>query len=195
MMKILLINGEKKNPQYSEKTAEIMKRFCRENDVICDEILIEQERAIACTACGKCMKRRACIFEGINDILDGLQEYDGLIVLSSLVYGRVNQETVSFLERLMRCGNDRLAHCAASAFVHSRQNCSNGYGQLASLLAPAEVILMTDMEYGRLRFENDAMNEADEVRMKRILKRQILWMKNGRMDDGEPIGKITDYMR
>lgn len=194
-MKLLLINGDKKNPEYGEITAEKIRKFCDENDVVCDEIRIEQDRAIACTACGKCMKRRACIFKGINDILDGLQEYDGLVVLSSLVYGRVNQETVSFLERLMRCGNDRLAHCVASILILNRQNCSNGYGQLTSLLAPAEVTLMTDMEYGRLRYENDEMNEADEVRMKRILKRQILWMKNGRMDDGESIGKITDYMR
>ncbi|MGM9942097.1 MAG: hypothetical protein ACI32N_08960 [Bulleidia sp.] len=195
-MKILLINGEKKNPQYGEKTTEKIRDICAENDMGCDVVRIEKERAVACTACGKCMKRRKCIFEGINDILESLSEYDGVIVLSSLVYGRVNQETVSFLERLMRCGNDLLGHCSAAVFLINRQSCDVGYGQIVSLLAPAEVTLTTDMQCGRLRFEeNGEMQEEDEKTLNRTLNRMFWSMRNGRMDDGEPIGKITDYMR
>lgn len=79
-MKILMINGEVEDGGIMDQTMQIISSFMIDHGVACDYAVLDQMRDYPCIACGKCYRKRRCQQPGINDILEHLDEYDGIVV-------------------------------------------------------------------------------------------------------------------
>ena len=203
-MKILFINGENRENGLISQAQNICQKICEENGIELVSVEIDENRNHPCTACGKCIRQRHCIFEGINDLLEQADTFDGLIVCGSVWYGRVNGETVSFMERLMRSGNERFACRVGTVPLSTRKSRAEAaYGELNHFFAYADMIVVTDQSFGTLKGNEDGeLSSTDIESVDRIVENMIWMMKaidskkaEADLPSADRVVKLIDFMR
>lgn len=203
-MKILFINGEKKVNGLIQQAFSLMQKICNENDIDYDAVLIDEHHDHPCTACGKCIKRRKCIFEGINEIADRADEYTGVIIGGSVLYENLNKETVSFMERMMRSANERFAYKTGASILSVRKGSAvEAYAKLNYLMSLSNMVIAGNQGCGALHGnEEGTLGEADITMITSVIENVIWLMKASVLAEENkithslnPVVKITDYMR
>ena len=105
MSKVLLINGSpnEKGCTYTA-LAEIMTTL-QKNGIETELVYLGKKPIAGCIACGKCYQTRRCVFQDqVNEILNRLDEYDGLIVGSPVYYaGPAGQLCAFFRSFILLC--------------------------------------------------------------------------------------------
>ena len=203
-MKILFINGEKKDNGLIQQAFSLMQKICDENDIEYDTVLIDEHHDHPCTACGKCIKRRKCIFEGVNEIAEKADEYTGLIIGGSVLYGSLNKETVSFMERLMRSANERFTYKAGASLLSVRKgSVKDAYAELNHYLSLSNMVIAGNQDCGALHgSEEGVLSETDVITGTTVIENVIWLMKASALAEENkithslnPVEKITDFMR
>lgn len=197
-MKILFINGENKENGLIQQAFSYMQSRCDENGIAYDTIMVDEHHDHPCTACGKCIKRRACIFEGVNETLNKADEYTGVIVGGTVLYDSLNRETVSFMDRLMRAGNERFSYKVGASLISARKGKKEeAYTQLNHYMDLADMVVVGNQNCGTL-----TGNEEDEMIITTVIDNIIWLMKaielandNKIKHSINPVLKITDFMR
>lgn len=203
-MKILFINGENKKNGLVQQAFSVMQKICKEDDIEYDTVWIDEHHDHPCTACGKCIKRRKCIFDGVNEIADKADEYSGLIAGGSVLYGSLNQEMISFMERLTRSANDRFAYKVGASLLSVRKGSTeDAYKKLNHFMSLSNMVVLSNQDCGfLLGNEEGNLSETDETRITSIMENVIWIMKaiklaeeNKIIHSLNPVVKITDFMR
>ena len=203
-MKILIINGDRTKEGILSKAVALIKDQFEKNDIEVDIDTVGEREIHPCTACGKCIKRRICIFpDEVNPILEHAERWDGMIVGSLVQYGQIDFQIQAILDRLMRAGNDRLAYKIGGTLVASRRGeTSSPYMDIARRFALAEMPLVLTRDYGRLDATKEELTEEDCKSLEHFVQNYI-WMlqsiqegkKNHILPSEECPIKVTDYMR
>lgn len=193
-MKILMVNGEAQAGGIMEQAMHFIGEICMEHGIFFDLVVIDQNRNQPCIACGKCYRQRRCQKPGINDILDRLDTYDGLVIGGKVQYGKLNRETISFINRLMRCGNDRIAYLPAAVFVSFRKHCdSDAWGTLMKLLEGNRSSIVNDSQHCMLT----GKSAEEKAMICEIMEKMISMMKDDHLEvrKEKPLARLLDYMR
>lgn len=87
------------------------------------EILYLGTKPVAgCVACGKCFQTGRCVFDDkVNEVLEKLDEYDGIVVGSPVYYAGPTGQLCAFLDRLFFCSERRMAGKLGAAVVSCRR--------------------------------------------------------------------------
>ena len=179
-MKILMINGEVEDGGSMDQTMEIISSFMIDHGVACDYAVLDQMRDYPCIACGKCYRKRRCQQPGINDILEHLDEYDGIVV------------------GLMRCGNDHIAHIPSLPLVTMRKKTeSDAWQTLMHLLSYNQSFIVNDEDHYVLCGNQGLLQEEEKCMLHQLMERMLGCMGQDCQpaDSFNPVEKLMDYMR
>lgn len=148
-MKVLLIDGE------NGTALKTCAAYLGQNGIETDTVILPDE-VQGCVACGKCYRQSRCIFhDEVNEILDHAEQYDGLIVSSKVYYGKPDERTEKFLERLFRCDPAVWAMKPAACIVSLRTGTGqSAYEQINSYFG--EMIVLTSPDYHAVRQDGEA---------------------------------------
>lgn len=197
-MKILMINGEAETGGIIEQAMQVIACCLKENAISYDEIVVDHYHDQPCIACGKCYRKRRCQQPGINEILEHLDEYDGLVVGGKVQYGKLNRKTISFLQRLMRCGNDHIAYIPTLPLVTMRKKTeSDAWQKFMRLLSYNQSFIVNDEDHFVLSGKLGDLQGEEKNMLIRLMELMVERMKQGRQpsDPFNPVEKLMDYVR
>lgn len=203
-MKILFINGEKKENGLIQQAFSFMQKICNENNIDYDTVWIDEHHDHPCTACGKCIKRRKCIFEGVNEIADKADEYAGLIIGGSVLYENLNKETVFFMERLMRSANEQFAYKAGASLLSVRKgSVKEAYAQMNHFMSLSNMVIAGNQTCGALHGSGEGILDETDITTASTVIEDVIWLmkasalaeENKITHSLNPVVKITDFMR
>ncbi|MBQ9877037.1 MAG: flavodoxin family protein, partial [Campylobacter sp.] len=130
MSKILLVNGSpNKNGSTNLALSEIAKEL--ENNGVQSEILYLGKKAINdCIACFSCTKTGRCAIkdDSVNDIIQRLDEFDGIVAGSPVYYAGPTARIQAFLTRLFFVGGNKFSgKIGASVLIARRGGASASF--------------------------------------------------------------------
>lgn len=100
-MKVIMING---SPHENGTTFRALSEVAKElnaNGVETEIITVGNKKVVGCDVCGACAKLKKCIKNDIvNELIEKIENADGLIVGSPVYYASLNGSLKSLLDRL-----------------------------------------------------------------------------------------------
>lgn len=99
MSKVLLINGSPNEHGCTYTALREVADTLADNCVETDLVYLGKAPVAGCIACGKCARTGQCIFDDqVNEILEKIEEYDGIVVGSPVYYAGPSGQICSFLD-------------------------------------------------------------------------------------------------
>ena len=139
-MKVLLLNG---SPHEKGCTYTALSEVAAalEGDGVAAEILwLGASPATGCLGCGGCRRTGRCVRNDIvNDIIERLEEYDGLVVGSPVHYASASGQITGVLDRLFYAAGGKLRYKPGAAVVSARRGVSSRYWNMVHGNTPDEV--------------------------------------------------------
>lgn len=100
-MKVLLINGSPHENGSTNRALEEVANAIRNENIEADIFWIGKKPLSGCIACYSCAENKKCIFDDkVNEALEIIGDYDGLIVGSPVHYASAGGAITSFMDRL-----------------------------------------------------------------------------------------------
>ena len=134
-----------------------------------------------CTGCGKCARTHTCTFDdALGDIVNAVSDSDGILFLTSLLYGCPDSTFINLIKRLCTSRSDVLCQKPVSVIGITRSQASGmDLSEIDNLLNCASMIRIYG-PYGMVI--TTAMNEEDAIRLRTAFT-NLLWassqLKNG----------------
>jgi multimeric flavodoxin WrbA len=198
-MKVLMIDGssEKNTAVYAgmQECASVLKKYEIESDIV----RLQENEVHPCTACGKCIKRRICIFEDtVNVCIKNADAYDALIAGGEILYGEPCEEIQNFLTRLMNCASDHFYMKPGAILLSAGENFEQNHShKLEEQLANGEMMVLTSHIGFQLYGSTEDKETAEKLgrRMAYVLRCQSAGENSGIEKPEEELKVISDYMR
>jgi multimeric flavodoxin WrbA len=179
-MKILLINGSPNEFGCTYTALAEAQTVFEKNGIETEMIYLGKKPVAGCIACGFCRTAGLCAFDDkVNDIIDDLDEIDGIIVGSPVYYAGVSGQITSFLDRLFYAGSRKVKGKPAAAIVSCRRG-----GASAAFEIINKYFMMTNMPVVTSQYWNQVHgNTPDEVKKDleglqtvRVLAQNMIWL-------------------
>ena len=121
-MKVLLINGSPNEKGCTYTALSEVANTLNTNGVETEILYLGKKPIAGCIACGKCWETGKCVFnDKVNDVLQQLDNYDGIIVGSPVYYAGPSGQLTAFLDRLFFANEARMAGKLGAAVVSCRR--------------------------------------------------------------------------
>ena len=160
-MKVLLLNGSP-HEKASTYTALSEVAAAQESDGVTAEILwVGASPTMGCMGCGGCRKIGYCVRDDVvNQIIDQLEDCDGLVVGSPVHYAAASGQITCIMDRLFYAASGKLRHKPGAAVVSARRG-----GTTAALDQLNKYFTINQMPVVSSRYWNMVHgNTPDEVR-------------------------------
>ena len=193
MKKVLLINGsphEKGNTYFALNEA---ARTLSENGFKTEIVWIGTQPVRGCIACGGCVKagNGHCVFNDdvCNEVIDKMNEADGLIVGSPVYYGTPTGNILNLLHRMLFAGAKVTGKPAAAVAVCRRGGATAAFQTLQMPFQMVNMPLVTsqywNIVYGRE--PGEARLDGEGMQTMRTLATNMVWMiRQLNSGDGQP---------
>ena len=160
-MKVLLLNG---SPHEKGCTYTALSEVAAalESDGVTAEILwVGASPTMGCMGCGGCRKIGYCVRDDVvNQIIDQLEDCDGLVVGSPVHYAAASGQITWIMDRLFYAASGKLRHKPGAAVVSARRG-----GTTAALDQLNKYFTINQMPVVSSRYWNMVHgNTPDEVR-------------------------------
>lgn len=191
MSKILLINGSP-NEKGCTYTAlcEIADTLAK-NDVDSEILYLGKKPVAGCIACGKCLQTGRCVFDDkVNEILEKLDEYDGIVVGSPVYYAGPTGQLCAFLDRLFFCSEKRMSGKLAAAVVSCRRGgASAAFDRLNKYFTICNMVVVGSQYWNQVHgfTPDDVRKDEEGLQTMRTLAQNIAWLLKG-MQAGKNAG-------
>ncbi|MBQ8426279.1 MAG: flavodoxin family protein [Clostridia bacterium] len=120
-MKVLMINGSPHKDGTTFRALTEVAKTLNENGIETEIVTVGNQKVHGCMACGTCSKTGKCAFDDIvNELIDKLDNADGLIVGSPVYYAGANGTLVSILDRMFY-GRKHFAYKPAASIAVARR--------------------------------------------------------------------------
>lgn len=121
-MKVLLINGSPNVKGCTFTALSEVERILQENGIETEIAQIGNKPIRGCVDCGGCTGKERCAFHDdiVNEMLEKMEQADGLIIGSPVYFASPNGNLISMLDRFFYAGKC-FAHKPAAAVVSARR--------------------------------------------------------------------------
>ena len=179
-MKVLLINGSPHPHGCTYTALEALEASLQKNGVETEWVQIGKKPMPGCIACGGCRGSGICMWnDDVNDILDELEEIDGIVVGSPVYYSGASGALISFLDRLFYAGGARMAGKVGASVVSCRRG-----GASATFEQLNQFFLMNNMPLAPSNYWNqihgnsreEALRDEEGLQTMRQLGENMAWM-------------------
>lgn len=142
----------------------------------------------------------------MNETLDKLDEYEGIVVGSPVYYAGPSGMVCSFLDRLFYAGGDRMAgKCAAAVVSCRRGGASAAFDRLNKYFTISSMNVVTSQYWNQVhgRKAEDVLRDEEGLQTMRTLGENMAWLMNsisaGRESGAaQPVYEkiaVTDFIR
>ena len=180
MSKVLLING---SPHQFGCTYTALRETADtlEKNGVETEILYLGTKPIAgCIACAKCHESGRCVFDdGVNQLLQRLDEFQGIVIGSPVYYAGPAGQLCAFLDRLFYCGENRMAGKLAAAVVSCRRGgASAAFDQLNKYFTISNMPIAPSQYWNQIHGSNpaEAAQDLEGLQTMRTLGENMAWL-------------------
>ena len=182
MKKVLLING---SPHEKGNTAAALKeadRTLNENGIQTEIVWIGTKPVRGCIACGGCATKGDghCVFNDYlcNEIIDKMNQADGLIVGSPVYYGTPTGNILNLMHRMFFAGAKVQGKPAAAVVICRRGGATAAFQTLQMPFQMVNMPLATsqywNIAYGRE--PGEANMDTDGMQTMRTMALNMAWM-------------------
>jgi len=179
-MKVMLINGSphEKGCTYTA-LAEAAKSLAG-HGIETEFLWLGRKAVPGCIVCGGCSNVPLCMFDdAVNDILENVDDIDGLIVGSPVYYSAPSGQLISFLDRLFYASRGKLAGKPAAAVVSCRRG-----GATAAFQQLNQFFLMNNMPVVPSNYWNqvhgsspeEVLQDEEGLQTMRTLGENMAWL-------------------
>ena len=178
-MKVLLINGSPNKEGCTYTALKEVEKTLLENGIETEILYLGTKPVSGCIACMSCKKTGKCaIDDKVNEVIDRLPEFDGIVVGSPVYYAAPNGQLTAFLDRLFYAGTGFDGKVGA-AVVSCRRggasatfDCLNKYFMINCM--PVATSQYWNQVHGKCA--EDVLKDEEGLQTMRTLGSQIAWM-------------------
>ena len=125
-----------------------------------------------CTSCGKCLKRRKCLFDGIiNELHEHSEEFDALIIGSDVMYSEASKQAIELLKCLFRSNNENYVGKIGGVILASnRRNMEHAYQELNRYFSYSCMPVVSG------RYWNTVCDDAKDTEEMERLAQNLSWL-------------------
>ncbi len=162
-MKVLFVNTSEEEHGLTEKGFLECVKVLEENEIE-SEILWAYPNIHACTSCGKCLKRRVCIFNNVaNDIAQKKDTFDALVIGVDVIFNEPSRSAIDFMECLFRSCNEAYVGKVGAVILASKNyNVKKAYQKMNAYFSASCMPVITGRYYNTL-IDEEPMNEMKEL--------------------------------
>ena len=198
MSKVLLING---SPHLFGCTYTALRETAdalEKNGVETEIFHLGTKPIAGCIACARCHESGRCVFDdGVNQLLDRLDEFQGIVVGSPVYYAGPAGQLCAFLDRLFYCGENRMAGKLAAAVVSCRRGgATAAFDRLNKYFTISNMQVVGSQYWNQIhgRTAEDAKKDLEGLQTMRTLGQNMAWMLKN-MENAAPRPEYEKRLR
>lgn len=194
MSKILLINGSPHEHGCTYTALKEVADTLAAGGVDSEFVYLGTKPVAGCIACGSCAGTGRCAFgDQVNEVLEKLDEYDGIVTGSPVYYAGPSGQICAFLDRLFYASGGRMAGKLAAAVVSCRRGgASAAFDRLNKYFTISNMNVVSSQYWNQIhgKVPEDVRKDKEGLQTMRTLARNIIWnlknMEAGRAAGVEP---------
>lgn len=194
MSKILLINGSPHEHGCTYTALKEVADTLAAGGVDSEFVYLGTKPVAGCIACGSCAGTGSCAFgDQVNEVLEKLDEYDGIVTGSPVYYAGPSGQICAFLDRLFYASGGRMAGKLAAAVVSCRRGgASAAFDRLNKYFTISNMNVVSSQYWNQVhgKVPEDVRKDKEGLQTMRTLARNIIWnlknMEAGRAAGVEP---------
>ena len=194
MSKILLINGSPHEHGCTYTALQEVADTLAAGGVDSEFVYLGTKPVAGCIACGSCAGTGRCAFgDQVNEVLEKLDEYDGIVTGSPVYYAGPSGQICAFLDRLFYASGGRMAGKLAAAVVSCRRGgASAAFDRLNKYFTISNMNVVSSQYWNQVhgKVPEDVRKDKEGLQTMRTLAQNIIWnLKNleaGRAAGVEP---------
>lgn len=194
MSKILLINGSPHEHGCTYTALKEVADTLAAGGVDSEFVYLGTKPVAGCIACGSCAGTGRCVFgDQVNEVLEKLDEYDGIVTGSPVYYAGPSGQICAFLDRLFYASGGRMAGKLAAAVVSCRRGgASAAFDRLNKYFTISNMNVVSSQYWNQVhgKVPEDVRKDKEGLQTMRTLARNIIWnlknMEAGRAAGVEP---------
>lgn len=184
MSKILLINGSPHEKGCTYTALSEIANTLAKNDVESEILYLGTKPVAGCIACGKCFQTGRCVFDDkVNEVLEKLDEYDGIVVGSPVYYAGPTGQLCAFLDRLFFCSERRMAGKLGAAVVSCRRGgASAAFDRLNKYFTICNMTVVGSQYWNQVHgfTPDDVRKDEEGLQTMRTLAQNMAWLLKNR---------------
>ncbi len=180
MSKVLLING---SPHEFGCTYTALKEVAdtlEKNGVETEFLYLGTKPVAGCIACRSCVKTGRCAFDDrVNELLDKLDQYQGIVVGSPVYFAGPSGQLCAFLDRLFFSGGGRMAGKIAASVVSCRRGgASAAFDRLNKYFTISNMHVAGSQYWNQVHGNSpeQTLQDVEGMQTMRTLGRNIAWL-------------------
>lgn len=205
-MKVLMINGSPHEHGTTRRALDEIATALKANGIDSEIVTVGDKPVYGCTVCGGCAKTSRCVRKDIvNDIIDKIEQSDGLIVGSPVYYASLNGTLKSLLDRVFYARKGFAGKPAAAVAVARRAGTTATLDIINKYFMISKMPVVSSQYWNMVHGSNGEQAEQDieGLQTMRVLGENMAWIikcinagKNAGIDfpEGEPHIK-TNFVR
>ena len=179
-MKVLLINGSPNERGCTYTALAEAQKVFEKNGIETEIVYLGKKPVAGCVACGICRKAGYCVYDDtVNEVIDQLDDIDGLIVGSPVYYAGVSGQITSFLDRLFFAASTKMKGKPAASIVSCRRG-----GASAAFEIINKYFMMTNMPVVTSQYWNqvhgntpeEVLQDEEGLQTVRVLAQNMIWL-------------------
>lgn len=180
MSKVLLINGSPNEHGCTYTALKEIADTLLKNDVESEILYLGKKPVAGCIACGKCYHTGRCVFDDkVNEVLEKLDEYNGIVVGSPVYYAGPTGQLCAFLDRLFFCSEARMAGKLAASVVSCRRGgASAAFDRLNKYFGISNMHIVGSQYWNQVHgfTPDDVRKDKEGLQTMRTLAQNMAWM-------------------
>lgn len=190
-MKVLLINGSPHEYGCTYTALYEVAGKLKEHGIETEILYLGLKPIAGCIACGKCSETGRCVFnDQVNEVLDKLDEYDGMVIGSPVYYAGPSGQLCAFLDRLFYCSAERMAGKFGAAVVSCRRGgASSAFDRLNKYFTICNVNVVSSQYWNQVHgfTPEDVRQDLEGMQTMRTLGENMAWLLKN-METGKKNG-------
>ncbi|MDD3141051.1 MAG: flavodoxin family protein [Lachnospiraceae bacterium] len=179
-MKVLLINGSPHAKGCVYTALSEIEKTLEKNGVESTIFHIGNKAVRGCIACGKCRELGKCVFEDdvCNELLQQMQEADGIIVGSPVYYAGPNGALCALLDRVFYSASSTLAYKPAACVLSCRRGgASASFDRLNKYFTINRMPVVTSQYWNAVHgtSPDEVMQDLEGLQIMRTLGENMAW--------------------
>ena len=180
MSKVLLINGSPNVQGCTYTALREVEKSLNKNGVDTEIFQLGKGPIQGCTGCGGCGRNGKCVFDdGVNRLVERLDEFDGLVIGSPVYYASPNGALLAFLDRLFFAAGKKFAGKPGAAVVSCRRGgATAAFDVLNKYFSISNMPIVTSQYWNQIHGNTpeEALQDAEGLQTMRTLGENMAWL-------------------
>ena len=180
MKKVLLINGSPNEHGCTYTALKEMIDVFTANGIESELVYLGKQPIAGCIACGKCYESGRCIFnDKVNEIMDRIDEFDGIVLGSPVYYAGPAGQLCAFLDRLFYISKGRMKGKIGASVVSCRRGgATAAFDRLNKYFGISNMHIAGSQYWNQIHGNTpeEAVQDLEGLQTMRTLAQNMAWL-------------------